>query len=72
LGALVPLMLGLAVLERTLHAIDAWVLGTGIGHHSPEHYGVLVALPLLLGAFVLSLRDRGAGPRGGARHPAPS
>jgi hypothetical protein len=56
---LVPLMLGLAIVERTLHALNAWVLkGARAGHHPPEHYGVLVGLPLLLGALVLSLRDR--------------
>jgi len=56
---LVPLMLALAILERSLHALDAWVLkGAVTGHHPPEHYGVLVALPLLIGAFVLSLRPR--------------
>ena len=56
--SLVPIMLALAIVERTLHALDAWVfrsvpLG---GHHPPEHYGVLIALPLLLGALALSLR----------------
>lgn len=56
---LVPLMLALALLERTLHALNAWVLkSAGITHHPPEHYGVLVGLPILAIALVLSLRDR--------------
>ena len=55
---LVPLMLALALIERTLHALNAWLLkGGGAGHHPPEHYAVLVAIPLLLAAFALSLRD---------------
>jgi len=57
--SLVPLMLGLAIVERTLHALDAWVLkGGGAGHRPPEHYAVLIGLPLLVAAFGLSLRDR--------------
>ena len=56
---LVPLMLGLAIVERTLHALNAWVIKSAEAtHHPPEHYAVLVGLPLLLGALVLSLRDR--------------
>lgn len=54
---LVPLMLALAIVERTLHALDAWVLkAVPSGHHPPEHYGVLIVLPLLLIAFVLAIR----------------
>jgi len=60
--SLVPLMLGLAIVERTLHALNAWAIkGAAAGHHPPEHYAVLVGVPLLCGAFVLSLRDRAAG-----------
>src|SRR5262245_25286018 len=56
---LVPLMLALAIVERALHAANAWVLrGGGAGHHPPEHFAVLVTLPLLLTALTLSLRDR--------------
>ncbi len=55
---LVPIMLALAIVERTLHALDAWALKVAPGgHHPPEHYGVLVVLPLLLAALVLSLRS---------------
>lgn len=55
---LVPLLLALAVVERTLHALNGWIFnGGGIVHHPPEHYAVLVALPVLIVALVLSLRD---------------
>ena len=54
---LVPLMLAIVILERSLHALAAWT-GPAGGHHPPEHYGVLVGLPLLLLALWASLRDR--------------
>ena len=54
---LVPLFLALAILERGLHALHAWVLPAGpVEHRPPEHYGVLVALPVLAVAFAASLR----------------
>ncbi len=56
--SLVPLMLCLTIVERTLHALNAWVLKTVPGgHHPPERYAVLGVLPLLIGAFVFSLRS---------------
>jgi len=56
---LVPLMLALAIVERTLHALNAWAIkGVDTAHHPPEHYAVLVALPLMVAFFVLSLRER--------------
>ncbi len=59
---LVPLLLALAIVERTLHALNAWLLkGGAAGHRPPEHYAVLVALPLLVAALGLSLRDRARG-----------
>lgn len=59
---LVPITLALAIVERTLHALDAWVFrSVQGGHHPPEHYGVLVVLPLLLAALGVSLRSS---PRG--------
>jgi hypothetical protein len=58
---LVPLMLAMAIVERSLHALNAWVpKGGATGHHPPEHYAVLVGLPLLVAALALSLRDRAA------------
>ena len=48
-------MLTLVALERGLHAIHAWGPGAGpAAHHPPEHYAVLVGLPLVLIALVLS------------------
>jgi len=55
---LVPITLALAIFERTLHALDAWVFRSMPGgHHPPEHYNVQVVLPLLLAALGLSFRS---------------
>lgn len=56
--ALVPLALLLLLLERTLHALNFWVLKSG-GHHPPESYAVLVALPVIALFLLLALRRRG-------------
>lgn len=56
---LVPLLLAAAVLERMLHALCFWIFkSAGTGHHPPEHYGVLVGLPILIIALAASLRER--------------
>jgi hypothetical protein len=55
---LVSLMLALAIVERSLHALNGWFLKGGGGHHPPEHYAVLVGLPLLITALVMSLSNR--------------
>lgn len=56
---LVPLVLSLVILERGLHAVEAWLpKDGGAHHHPPEHYAVLVVVPLAVAALVLSLRDR--------------
>jgi hypothetical protein len=52
----VPLTFGLLLVERTLHALNAWVLKAGTGHHPPEHYAVVVALPFVVLALAYSLR----------------
>jgi hypothetical protein len=54
----VPLVLALVLVERTLHAMNAWVFKRGTGHHPPEHYAVLVGVPLVAIALALSLRQR--------------
>lgn len=60
---LVPLFLALALLEKTLSAVAAWGFkASPSGHHPPENYGVLVAIPLLALALAFSLR--------GSRKPA--
>lgn len=56
--ALVPLALALLLLERSLHALNFWVLKPG-AHHPPESYAVLVALPLIALFLVIALRRRG-------------
>ncbi|MBI1361579.1 MAG: hypothetical protein GC155_14980 [Alphaproteobacteria bacterium] len=58
---LTPLALALLLVERTLHALDGWLLkAPAIGHKPPEAYAVLVALPLILIFLALSLRRRRA------------
>ena len=55
----VPPLLALLLFERGLIALNLWVLKPPpSGHHPPEAYATLVALPLLAGALVLSLRGR--------------
>ena len=54
--SLVPLLLSLAAIERSLIALSVWVLKpAGTDHHPPGAYGTLVAIPLVLGALALSL-----------------
>jgi hypothetical protein len=57
---LVPVTLALVLLERSLHALDGWLLKGGGGHHPPEHYAVLVGVPLLAIALAASLRPGAA------------
>ena len=57
---LVPLLLAAVLLERGLHLWNAWLGKGGSGHHPPEHYAVLVGVPLLAAALWLALRDGGA------------
>jgi len=57
--SLVPLVLGLILIERALIAANAWLLkSSGTGHHPPEAYVTLVAIPLVLLMLVLSLSKR--------------
>jgi hypothetical protein len=57
--ALTPLFLMLALIERSLGALAAWVTkGSVTGHHPPENYGVLVALPLITLFLAMSLIPR--------------
>ncbi len=52
----VPLLLTLLLLERTLHAIPAWVLNVAPAHRPPGNYALLVTLPLVALALRFSLR----------------
>ena len=55
--SLTALMLLMQVLEKTLSAVAAWLTkGEIAGHHPPENYGVLIALPLLIIFLWLALR----------------
>lgn len=56
----VPAVLALLLLERGLHALNAWVLKPGSGHHPPEHWAVLVGVPVIVVGLVLALRPRHA------------
>ena len=57
----VPPLLALLIFERGLIALNLWLLkAPPSGHHPPEAYATLVALPLLAGALVVSLRGRPA------------
>lgn len=54
----VPILLAAVLVERALHALNAWVLkGGGSGHHPPEHYASLVSVPVIAFFLVLSLRS---------------
>lgn len=56
---LVPLFLGLALLERVLISLAAWVTKPNpVGHHPPGHYGSLILVPVLAAVLALSLRTR--------------
>jgi hypothetical protein len=56
---LTPLFLFLALIERSLAAIAGWITKTSAsGHHPPEHYGVLVGVPLIAVFLLLSLGGR--------------
>lgn len=53
---LAPLLLSLALLEKTLAAVAAWGFkASPSGHHPPENFGVLAAIPLLALALAFSL-----------------
>jgi len=57
---LVPPLLALVLLERTLIALNLWVLKAPAGgQRPPEAYVTLVAVPLLAAALTLSLRRGG-------------
>ncbi|MEQ8268429.1 MAG: hypothetical protein RH982_14630 [Parvibaculum sp.] len=58
--SLVPAMFALLLLERSIIALNTWVLKPGEGtHHPPEAFATLVVLPVLAVLLALSLRRRG-------------
>lgn len=57
--SLVPLFLTLALIERTLAAVAGWITkGASATHHPPEHYAVVVLVPVIVIFLALSLRKR--------------
>jgi len=56
---LVPLFLGLALLERLLMSVAAWVTKPSpTGHHPPEHYASVLLVPVLAVFLTMAMRDR--------------
>jgi hypothetical protein len=56
---LVPLFLGLGLLERILMSVAAWVTKPSpTGHHPPEHYASLVLVPVLALFWVMAMTRR--------------
>lgn len=57
--ALVPLFFLIILMERSLIALNSWVLKpSGTGHHPPEAYATLALLPLVAAALYFSLKPR--------------
>lgn len=56
---LVPLFLALALVERVLMSVAAWVTKPSpTGHHPPEHYASLLLVPVLVVFLALAFRSR--------------
>ena len=56
---LVPLFLGLGLLERLLMALAAWVTKPSpTGHHPPQHYAILLLVPVLAMFLAMATRSR--------------
>jgi hypothetical protein len=56
---LVPLFLGLGLLERILMSVAAWVTKPSpTGHHPPEHYASLLLVPVLAVFLAMAMRSR--------------
>ena len=56
---LVPLFLGLGLLERLLMSVAAWVTKPSpTGHHPPEHYASLLLVPVLAVFLAMAMRSR--------------
>ena len=57
--SLVPLFLFLILVERSIIAVNQWILkSTGTGHQPPEAYVTLLALPLVALMLGLALAKR--------------
>src|SRR5262249_26071433 len=58
---LVPVTFALVLLERSLHALDGWLLKGSGGQHPPAHPRVAVSVPRIPVAPAASLPTRHAG-----------
>ena len=57
--SLVPPLLALVLLERSLIAANLWLgKAAASGHHPPGAYGSLISVPLILAALAFALRAR--------------
>jgi hypothetical protein len=57
--SLVPPLLALVLAERSLIALNIWLLKpSSSGHHPPEAYATLVSLPIIVAALLISMRRR--------------
>jgi len=55
---LVPLFLGLGLVERLLMSVAAWVTKPSLtGHHPPGHYASLLLVPVLVMFLVMAMRS---------------
>jgi len=55
---LVPLFLGVALAERILMSVAAWVTKPSpTGHHPPGHYGSLLLIPMLAVFLAMAMRN---------------
>ena len=56
---LVPLFLGLGLLERLLMSVAAWVTKPSpTGHHPPQHYAILLLVPVLAVFLAMAIKSR--------------
>ena len=56
---LMPLFLGLGLLERLLMSVATWVTKPSpTGHHPPQHYAILLLVPVLAVFLAMAIKSR--------------